>query len=360
MYDIAFFSPSLDIGGAEQWMLDLVAGLNRSEIRVVVCVVTHNRCHPAMLAEMSSLVPVKLGNTTFYGGMQKPSRLRDVLENVRQTCSAVVVWELCESCLKIVDSLDLPVVNVYHREAAWKEAHFSPRHKLVAVAPHLGCLLTEKLNRPCSVVPNGVSLLRCRRILARRIMRRNWGCTDQTLVLGYIGRIDNVKNCLKLIDICNVLEGNAKLVIYGRSSNPRRKEQDVLNRIQSELGSRVRIFSATRDVGSVLGALDILVQPSMTEVMSLSILEAWAASVPVIATRVGVVPFLEQTYGQLIIPIGPFAPSFELRAAVEAACGDNCKMNIVPRAYKMVVENFTIEQCTEKWRKLISEVISNS
>lgn len=69
----------------------------------------------------------------------------------------------------------------------------------------------------------------------------------------------------------------------------------LMEQIQSQaarlgLGSSVSLEGATRDVASFLGQLDVFVLSSISEGLPLVILEAMAAALPIVSTRVGGVP----------------------------------------------------------------------
>jgi glycosyltransferase involved in cell wall biosynthesis len=56
---------------------------------------------------------------------------------------------------------------------------------------------------------------------------------------------------------------------------------------RSGAGERIRFLGLRSDVPRILPCLDIYTLPSISEGLSISILEAMAASLPVVATRVG-------------------------------------------------------------------------
>ena len=56
------------------------------------------------------------------------------------------------------------------------------------------------------------------------------------------------------------------------------------------LASRVHFLGARRDLGNLLGAVDIFVMPSLWEGLPLSMVLAMGAGIPVVATRVAGIP----------------------------------------------------------------------
>ena len=90
---------------------------------------------------------------------------------------------------------------------------------------------------------------------------------------------------------------------------PMEKELKELTQ-RLNLGSKVSFWGVREDVGRFLSASDIFVLASLQrEGLPVSILEAWAYQVPVIASKVGGVPEIieDQINGLLIAPDDPLA-----------------------------------------------------
>ncbi len=79
---------------------------------------------------------------------------------------------------------------------------------------------------------------------------------------------------------------------------------DVRARVQAlDLSARVLLPGFVADVPALLGALDVFVLPSYLEGLGTSVLDAQAAGVPVVATRVGGVPeMIEHGVNGLLVP----------------------------------------------------------
>lgn len=117
--------------------------------------------------------------------------------------------------------------------------------------------------------------------------RNELGISADSIVLGYIGRIQKVKKIDVLLDGYNQISKvcqNVCLVIVGDGDEKRQ-----LQSYAEKLGISDRVIWAgyRQDIPRVLAALDIYVQTSVNEGFSLSILEAMAAGKPIIATDVG-------------------------------------------------------------------------
>ena len=107
---------------------------------------------------------------------------------------------------------------------------------------------------------------------------------------GTVGRLVPAKDHALLIEAFAKIAGKysgAELHIYGYGP----LEQELRERI-SRLGleSRVTLEGRTDDAASALASLDVFVLSSVNEGLPLVILEAMAAGLPVVSTRIGGVP----------------------------------------------------------------------
>jgi L-malate glycosyltransferase len=104
--------------------------------------------------------------------------------------------------------------------------------------------------------------------------------------VAYVGRLRRVKGVGVLLDAWRLLagEGGARLVIAG-DGDQRAELEAQLDRLG--LRDTVELAGEVADVSGVLRETDVYVQPSFMEGMPNSVLEAMAASLPIVATRVG-------------------------------------------------------------------------
>jgi glycosyltransferase involved in cell wall biosynthesis len=121
-------------------------------------------------------------------------------------------------------------------------------------------------------------------------------------VVGAIGRLSPEKGFDHLIAaFAQLVAGgsNAKLVILGEGS-----ERGALERAVAERGLADRVFMpGFLDGPRHLPFFSVFVLPSLSEGLPISLLEAMRARVPVVATRVGAVPWvLGNTCGLLVEP----------------------------------------------------------
>jgi glycosyltransferase involved in cell wall biosynthesis len=344
---VGFIVPSMHCGGAERWTLSLAEHCGRFPITWTGCVVTQGWRDATMVTKLSQIMPVhQLGVTTF-GSREHRVSLGDAVSALVADSDLIVVWEVDEVIDRFVEDISIHVVHVSHRESTIEPRFVRKSHHVAAVSE--GCALSFGPERASTarIIPNGVDLRRCATVRTRDEMRRLWGCTNDTLVVGYIGRIDAAKNCQALSRAVRGLGPDTMGVCYGPEAFGGREWIAELHRTS---GNRVQAFSPVEDVGSVLRAIDVFLLPSRTEGHSMALLEAWAAGVPVVATKVGALPELESTFGALCVPIGPDDSAELLASAIRKVASEMPEMcEIRARAQRMVLSHFRVDQMAAAW-----------
>lgn len=161
------------------------------------------------------------------------------------------------------------------------------------------------------VIYNGIDPQQPPSLADRHQARRTLRLRPDAFVVGCVGRLDRVKDVAMLLDaFVRVRAGlpNAVLVVIG--DGPERNRLHQVAR-QCELGDAVRFAGHRDDVRQLLPAFDVFINSSISEGVSLTILEAMAAALPVIATRVGGTPeVVDDEMTGLLVPArapGPLA-----------------------------------------------------
>ena len=116
--------------------------------------------------------------------------------------------------------------------------------------------------------------------LRRMQARKSLGVSDDTLLVGHVGRFAEPKNHAFLIDIFRQISDfvpNSKLLLVGDGELRQGIEGKVL---QCGLQDRVIFIGVRSDVPDLMQAMDVFVFPSLYEGLPLSILEAQAAGLP--------------------------------------------------------------------------------
>jgi glycosyltransferase involved in cell wall biosynthesis len=139
--------------------------------------------------------------------------------------------------------------------------------------------------------------------------------TDGPLVLGTGASLEYQKGIDILLAACARLDGKPRIEIFGDGSWRGRLEAQA-----AELDLDARFAGHVDDLRERIHELDIFVLPSRAENFPLAALEAMAATLPVVATRVGGVPELvvDGETGILVEPDDPPA----LAAAIAGLASD--------------------------------------
>lgn len=143
-------------------------------------------------------------------------------------------------------------------------------------------------NNQFEVIPLGIDLSKLAAgESARNEFRSEFGVSEATLLIGFVGRLTEIKNIPMLIAAARVYfatahHPDAKFIIIG--DGQMRYELEVL---AEDLGDRI-VFAGNRDdLERVYAGLDILALTSLNEGTPLSVIEAMAAGRPVVTTEVG-------------------------------------------------------------------------
>ena len=176
------------------------------------------------------------------------------------------------------------------------------------------------------------------------------------VVLGCVGRLDPIKAHDLLIEaFAQALDGgrrNLELRLIGDGP-----ERDNLERLVADrgLGDRVRFLGMRRDIAAQLGELDLFVLASHREGRPISIMEAMACGVPVIASAVGSVPgLIEQDQTGLLVEPGDRAG---LTAAIAGLADDPARRaRLGAAARRFAVLHLSVDRMAEQYAAFYRDV----
>ncbi|MBI4241885.1 MAG: glycosyltransferase [Candidatus Rokubacteria bacterium] len=170
----------------------------------------------------------------------------------------------------------------------------------------------------CLTIHNGVPLPKPvtedRRLRARAVLGRQ--CQER--IVAHVGRLVPVKGHTVLLRALAGLRTRPDVLLVAGEGPLRGALEADCRRLGLE--GTVVFLGFRDDIATVLYASDLLVLPSLSEVLPMAVLEAMAIGLPVVATRVGGIPELieDGREGWLVDPDDPEA----LRVALEAALAD--------------------------------------
>lgn len=130
-------------------------------------------------------------------------------------------------------------------------------------------------NNAFDVIPNAVDLNKYRFSKEKREkIRRLLGFAEDKIVLGFVGRLEIVKNPLFVLELAKQfvnIDSDFQFVILGAGSLQKQMEEYVL---QEKLGANVKLLGYKEKVDEYLCAFDIYLMPSIHEAVSVAAVEA--------------------------------------------------------------------------------------
>lgn len=186
-------------------------------------------------------------------------------------------------------------------------ALFRRASAIVAVTPEMRAYLRERdvPDDRLRVIVNGVDTATFRPATDRNAARAALGIAADERVIGSVGRLSPEKDPENLARAMRVVadrDPRARLLFVG--DGPQKAEVEALL-LELGLGERARLLGARSDVRGFLDAIDVFCLPSQTEGTSISLLEAMACALPVVATAVGGTPeVVDRGAAAVLVPPG--------------------------------------------------------
>jgi glycosyltransferase involved in cell wall biosynthesis len=173
------------------------------------------------------------------------------------------------------------------------------------------------------------------------VIRRGWSLPDDVPLIGFVGRIDPMKDpvtFLKAAQLVCAEQPKVRFVCVGRSEAV---DLERMKRLTAELGIEAAVTWAGEhnDLTAVYNSLDILCLSSKTESFPNVVCEAMACGTPCVVTDVGDAKQIVWTTGRVVAPQDPAALAEGLLAML-------AEKRIRPdqRTRQRIVEHFSVER----------------
>lgn len=249
----------------------------------------------------------------------------------------------------------LPGENVFSK---WKYNHEQIR-KILCVSERIRNIMQDYVRDPskCVTVYSGIDLEKFAGIKRdRNFVVREFGLDDEREIIATIGAIDASKDHFTFVDTIERLISSGHRVqglIIG--DGPLAADVRMYARKRS-IEQYIKFAGYRKDVAVLLSSVDMFLMTSKEEGLGTSLLDAFLARIPVVATDAGGIPeIVRHMETGLLTPVGD---ADKLSANVARLLGDKpLKETLLDQAFAFV-KRFSKEETTSRTFKIYQEVLN--
>jgi glycosyltransferase involved in cell wall biosynthesis len=375
---ILHFIPLFDTGGTEKVVMDIFQGLDPSRFESHVCTFFPGE-YDRFFAEKRQQrhVLVRDGSSPAHTPLGKAvnmiARLKHLRQVIRRTGVQLIHTHHLGPLLHVrLLHLRWPWVHTEHNvpDLAREYAHPVFQHlkplRRPAVVTGVSSKVCRYLDGTCHVsaerirlIPNGVDLDRFIPAPGRDAVRAELGLAPDDEVVGCIGNLRREKNQRLAIEAAALLHRQRprlRLIMCG--DGDRRTDLQQLAGARG-ISDHVLFLGYRFDVPRILAALDIFCLPSLYEGMPVSVLEAWAAGKPVVATDViGIRDLIAHNINGMLVPPG------QPQAMAEAIGGlltDSVRMQHMAAAGRdLVTRQYSLKAMVAQYAAVYEQMVGQS
>jgi glycosyltransferase involved in cell wall biosynthesis len=292
---VMFVNTSLEVGGAETLLVNLVRRLNRERVAPEICCLKQKGALGRLLATevpvFSDLLRSKY-DLRILGRLRRVFRERDIDAVVTVGAGDKMFWGRLAA-----RQARVPVIASALHSTGWPDGVGRLNRMLtpltdmfIAVAePHARHMVERErfpVEKVC-VIPNGVDVDRFHPRPADPKLRRTIGLPADAPVAGILAALRPEKNHTMFLEVAaRVLKEvpAAHFLVIGDGAERPHLERRA---VELAIAERVHFLGTRPDIPELLTLLDVLLLTSLNEANPVSILEGLACGKPVVATRVG-------------------------------------------------------------------------
>ena len=233
------------------------------------------------------------------------------------------------------------------------EAIISPGEKMKTLLEEYG------IKKPIHVIPNGIDLNQFGKNMPKLVneLKSKFDINENQKVLLYSGRISREKNLKFLLKALKpvLTETNTKLIIVGGGSFESELKQ-LISKLKLKKSVIYTGYVPYKEVHSYYSLSDIFVTTSKSEVFPLTILEALASSIPVVAIdAVGTGDIINNEINGLLTRDN----TKDYRNAVNRLLNNDSERNRLAQNARISVEKLSVENCAKKHISLYNTYSKN-
>lgn len=313
---ILFLFTSLPVGGAENLLLSVARLVDRAYIKPVICCIKDKGPIGEEIERLGTPV-ITLGRLQ-KGGFDYRI-VRDLQALIRAHGIALVHANLHHANLygRIAARLcNIPAVaSVYNTYHGKPSLHKRLTNRLLAPLCHSMVVVSKEIRddlvrwdhvpfEKVRIFPSAVDFRMSESTLTHAEAKRHFGIDPDKFVIGAIGRLEEQKGHRYLLTAMRQLLDMGRPVVLLLVGDGRLRGDLEAQATDLKLSGYVHFLGTRRDLGDLYRAMDVFAMPSLWDGLSLVLLSAMAARVPILATDVGNAAELlgRNEYGILIPP----------------------------------------------------------
>ena len=303
-YTILYLNDYLHgMGGAERNLIQILDGIDKRKFSPIVCCLSGGKLASDLKEKGYEIYNLKVKRIYDLHGIQTLIWLIQLIR--KKKVRLIVSYHESSDFLGLMAAKlsGVPIVSS-RRDMGYK---LKKKHiflyrlcnkyfkRIIAVSDAVKRIIVAREKTPLEkiiTIHNGVDANFFSRDHEKKRIKRSLGIHDHEYVVGMIAGFRKIKGHICFIKAAAEVVReipNVKFLIIGKDYNePGCSQKDLIN-IANKFGVREHlIFTGERkDIPELLSALDIVVNPSLSEGMSNTLLEAMAAGKTVIASNVG-------------------------------------------------------------------------
>ncbi|MFO0733692.1 MAG: glycosyltransferase family 4 protein [Nitrospiraceae bacterium] len=364
---VLFLSSSSGPGGAERMIASLAAGLDRARFKPIVGLFRSGWIKGECEQRDVETHVLPAGGPLHGAWMQACWKL--VREKRVQLIHAHEFDANVQGAL-VAKLSGVPMVATVHgKHYYWMKIRRRLAYRLVsrwgqmvAVSHELKDFIADKVGidpKRLRVVHNGVSIPVEVSREDTAVCRRLLGILPDERVLGVVGSLYAVKGHRFLLEaFASILKRHPKttLLVVGRG------DLDMALKAQAaelKIDHKVQFLGLRDDVPRLLAIMDIFVMSSLSEGLSMAIIEAMMAGKPVVATRVGGNPELIE-HGKTGILVDSESSSSLASGLEQLLLQPRLALGMGARAYQRARAEFSVGEMVRSYQALYDELLPDS
>ncbi|MBD6618271.1 glycosyltransferase family 4 protein [Komarekiella sp. 'clone 1'] len=307
MQKILHLIHSFNRGGIEKWLLSMLQEIPRNKCEMDFCCKGEDIGTLAAIAQSDAKLfhcPLGLGHFGFVQGLKRilVEGQYHILHNHSETYSGIAVWVAKQLGIPVITSFHntsfspqttitrLPIVRRLRSIYGMLSIGYALRHSDLLTGCSQGVIQSlgqgTKIKQLPQVLYYGVSQPPLATSQEYTAFRNSFGWSDETPIILHVGRLIEQKNHLGVLSVFKlVLEHipTTKLLLVGEGPLRSLIEDAIAN---WGLTKSVLLLGERDDVPSLMSRSDVFFLPSLHEGLPVVALEASAASLPIVGSKI--------------------------------------------------------------------------